>query len=113
MTGLTITGRLSRRTVGRSPTKPIVLPAAPPPRPMPTGPTRLARMLALAYHVEQLIDEGELRDFAQAARALRITRARVSQIADLRFLPTTVQEDILLGRTTTTEHQLRSRNNPH
>ena len=109
MTELTIVGTLARRFAGRRQKKtvePTTL--VPPPRVLPTGPTRLARMLALAYHVENLIDRGEFLDYAQAARALSITRARVSQIADLRLLPTSVQEDILLGRSTATERQLRA-----
>ena len=34
------------------------------------APSRLARMLALAHHVERLIDTGELTGYAEAARVL-------------------------------------------
>ena len=107
MSELTVVGRLQRRTAGRRPRN--VEPSPPPaPPPKPSGPTRLARMLALAYLIEQRIEEGVLRDYAHAARALRVTRARMSQIADLHLLPLEIQEDILLGRTMATERHLRA-----
>jgi len=119
MTGPTITGRLTRRTAGRR-TRPTMTTATPfptpadalptPPRPRrPPGPARVARMLALAYHVEARIDAGELRDHADAARRLGITRARMSQVAALAYLPIAVQEAILAGTSTATERQLRAR----
>ena len=59
-------------------------------------PTALARRLALAYYIEQLIDEGRLRDYADAARVLGVTRARMTQVMDLLLLPVPVQEDVLI-----------------
>jgi len=78
--------------------------------PTPTAPTipRLARMLALAHHIEALIESGELRDYAHAARLLGITRARMTQIVNLRFLPIALQEDVLLGRVKSSERALRA-----
>ena len=60
-------------------------------------PTRAARMLALAYLIERRIEEGTLRDYADAACRLGVTRARVAQIMDLRGLPAAVQERIVIG----------------
>lgn len=79
-------------------------------RSRPTGsqPSRAARMLALAYYVERLIDAGELRDYADAARRLRVSRARVTQIMNLQNLPLAVQEDILTGAFRAAERNLRS-----
>ncbi len=65
--------------------------------PAPPLPTRIARQLALAYHVERLIESGALKDYADAARRLGITRARMTQIANLRWLACGVQERILAG----------------
>ena len=55
----------------------------------------LARRLALAHCVERLIDDGKLRNYAQAAAVLGITRARVSQLADLALLSAHIQEQVL------------------
>ena len=45
--------------------------------------SRVARQLALAYHVERLIEDGVLKDYAEAARVLGITRARMTQVTNL------------------------------
>ena len=80
------------------------------PAPAPKSPTvpRLARMLALAHHLEALIESGKLRDYAHAARLLGVTRARMTQVMNLLFLPVPLQEDVLLGRVRTTERALRA-----
>ena len=60
-------------------------------------PIRVARLLALAYAVKRGIQEGTTyRDYADAARSLRITRARLTQIINLTFLAPEIQEEILL-----------------
>jgi len=62
-------------------------------------PTRAARNLALAYLIDRLIEEGKLRSYADAARVLGVTRARVTQILGPRYLPVAEQERILrVGR---------------
>ena len=111
MPELTITGKIKRRTVGRRPKAPPTPqdPAETKPAPKPSGPSRLARMLALAYRVERAIESGELEDHAHAARVLGVSRARTSQIEALMLLPIETQEDVLLGRTTVTERSLRTR----
>ena len=69
-------------------------------------------MLALAVHVERLIDAGELVDNADAARHLGLTRARLSQVGALTRLPIDVQEGTLLGTIRATERGLRGRRAP-
>ena len=49
----------------------------------PPPPSRAARMLALAHHVERLIEAGELTGYADAARGLGLTRARLTQVMNL------------------------------
>ena len=56
---------------------------------------RVVRMLALAHRVEGMIRAGELRDFADAARAIDVTRARMTQIMNLLLLAPETQEAIL------------------
>jgi hypothetical protein len=70
--------------------------------------SRVARQLALAYWIEQRIESGELRDLADAARALGLTRARVSQLSNLRLLPSAVQEAVLTPGYAGSERQLRA-----
>jgi hypothetical protein len=56
---------------------------------------RITRLLALAHRVERMIRAGELRDWAEAAQLLGITRARMTQIANLLLLAPEIQEAIL------------------
>lgn len=74
---------------------------------LPQPPARIARQLALAYLVERLIDQGKIRNYAEASRRLSVTRARLSQIANLINLPSETQNAILLGQIRDTESQLR------
>ena len=61
-----------------------------------TGRTpRVTRMLALAHKIDGLIRAGELRDLADAARSIGVTRARMTQITNLLLLAPTIQEQIL------------------
>lgn len=112
MNGITITGRLERPVATNRQPQKSILPPSESPAPASSPPTlpgvsRAARMLALAYHVERLIEDGRLRDYAHAAQLLGITRARMTQVMNLLFLPVSDQEAVLLGRSTTTERQLR------
>ncbi len=61
--------------------------------------TTLARMLAVAHCIARLIDTGAIRDHAEAARRLGVTRARASQLARLCWLAPSIQERILLDDT--------------
>ena len=52
-------------------------------------------MLALAHKIQQAIDRGAVRDRAEVARRLGLTRARVTQLLDLTLLAPDIQEQIL------------------
>ncbi len=74
---------------------------------------RVARMLAMAHEIDELIRDGKLRDLADAARAMELTRARVTQITNLLLLAPEIQMEILelplvtTGRDPVSERQLR------
>jgi hypothetical protein len=71
----------------------------------------VARLLALAHQIDRKVRDGELRDYAHAAKVLGLTRARVSQISGLTLLAPAIQEAILdlppTTRDPVTERQLR------
>jgi len=73
----------------------------------------IARLLALAHRIEGMIRVGEIRDWAEAARLVGITRARMTQIANLLLLAPKIQEGILnlshvtRGEDLVTERSLR------
>ena len=75
---------------------------------------RVAQLLGLAHTIERMVNDGELRDLADAARVLGMTRARISQITNLLLLAPVIQEAILklplvtTGRDPITERQLRA-----
>src|SRR5262249_22288005 len=58
-------------------------------------PARIARQLALAHALQRRVDTGEFADYADMARALGFTRARITQIMDLILLAADIQEGIL------------------
>jgi len=51
--------------------------------------------MALAIKCHDLVESGEVRDYAELARAGYITRARMSQIMNLVNLAPDIQEEIL------------------
>ena len=62
----------------------------------PTGRVpRVARLLAHAHKIDGMIQRGELRDLADAARHLGLTRARVTQVVSLLLLAPEIQEAVL------------------
>jgi len=75
----------------------IAFEEGPPPAPREPvrRPARIAITLALGHKIEQAILEGKLKDRADAARRLGLSRARLSQICDLTLLPVAEQERIL------------------
>jgi hypothetical protein len=81
----------------------------PPPKPRRprTDPSRVAQMLALAHHVEQQIANGAIPDYASAAAALGLTRARLSQVTSLLLLAPEIQRRIALGEIAVSERDLR------
>ena len=70
-------------------------------------------MLALAHKIDGMIRAGELKDLAAAARALGVTRARMTQVMNLLLLAPKIQEAILelpsvtVGRDPVSERALR------
>ncbi len=70
---------------------------APPsqPPPLPAAPARVALLLALAHDIDSKVRNGEIRDWADAARLCGFTRARASQICDLLLLAPDLQETLL------------------
>ncbi len=56
---------------------------------------RVTRTLALAHKIDGMIRAGELRDLADAARAVGVTRARMTQVVNLLLLAPEIQEAIL------------------
>lgn len=68
---------------------------------------RAACLLALAHHVERLIEDGELPSYAAAARALGLTRARLTQVLGLTLLSPSVQERVLTGELDMSERAFR------
>jgi|ERR1043166_7529466 hypothetical protein len=74
---------------------------------------RVARLMALAIHVDELIRTGAIKDYAEAARLGQVTRARMTQIMNLLNLAPDIQEALLCmprtvrGRDAIGERQLR------
>ena len=56
---------------------------------------RLARLLALAWHIDGLVRSGTLASYAAAARLGHVSRARLSQILSLLNLAPDLQEHLL------------------
>ena len=84
------------------------------PKPAPARLPRVAKLMALAIHCEQLIEAGDVADYAEIARLGHVTRARMTQIMNLLHLAPDIQEAILFlprvesGRDPVTERELRS-----
>ena len=66
-------------------------PSPPEPRTPIRRPAKVARMLALAHHLQRTIDNGLVADRAAVARKLGLTRARVTQLLDLLLLAPRIQ----------------------
>jgi hypothetical protein len=58
---------------------------------------RVARLLALAHHWRGLIRDGVVRDQAELARLVGVSRARVTQVIGLLWLAPEIQETVLDG----------------
>lgn len=79
-----------------------------PPKEPEKRPARIALQLALAYRIQRAIEGGEIKDQAEAARLLGLTRARVSQLLDLTLLAPDIQERLLeVGADACPERELR------
>jgi len=68
-------------------------PLPPPPQVFRTP--RITKFMALAIHLQNLIDSGALCDYAQIATLTGLTRARITQIMNLNLLAPRIQEEIL------------------
>ena len=67
---------------------------------------RISRYMALAIHFEDLIRRGIVIDYADLARLGHVTRARVTQIMNLRLLAPEIQEEILFSESMTNRVEL-------
>lgn len=65
---------------------------------------RVTYLMAIAIHFDQLISEGEIEDFAEIARLENVSRARVTQVMNLRLLAPDIQEALLRLPRTTSGH---------
>jgi len=74
---------------------------------------RVSRLMALALHIEGLIQKGVVKDYADLARLGGVSRARISQVMELLNLAPDLQGKLLLlprtvsGRDHLSERQLR------
>jgi hypothetical protein len=85
--------------------------------PKPTRPRgripRIARLLALAHHFQELLDTHVVETQAEIAELAKLTPARVTQIMNLLGLAPDIQEEILFlppvteGQPSVTERDLR------
>jgi hypothetical protein len=87
--------------------KPDSTSAAQTPKACPRRVPRIARLMALARHVEELVHLGTVGSYAAAARLGCVSRARISQILGLLNLAPDLQEQLLF-----LEHPARGRPTP-
>ncbi|CAM4543429.1 hypothetical protein [Myxococcus xanthus] len=83
--------------------------APPPPREVARRPAHVARMLALAHHVESAIGRGLVASAADVASQLGFTRARVTHLLDLLLLAPDIQEEVLFLEAVEGEEPLSER----
>ena len=76
--------------------------------PDPPRTARIARLMALAIKFQDMVDRGEVRDYADLARLGYVSRARPTQIMNLLLLAPNLQEQLLFSATTVEERRLRS-----
>ena len=91
--GLTVTRQVHFRK-GRGTRKVLKEGNAPVTEPLGSVP-RISRLMALAIHMQELVDEGEVADYADLARLAHVSRARITQIMNLLLLAPSIQEDLL------------------
>jgi hypothetical protein len=65
--------------------------------PLPPAIPRLTRLMALAIKFQDMVGQGQVRDYADIARLGYVTRARLTQIMNLSLLAPEIQEGILFG----------------
>ena len=69
---------------------------------------RVAKLMALAIKLDDMIRQGLVKDHAEIARLGQVSRARVSQVMGLLNLAAGIQEAALCNSNGITERQLRS-----
>ena len=67
------------------------------PEPAPPRIPRITRLMALAIKFQDMVDRGEVRDYAELARLGYVTRARITQIMNLVNLAPDIQEQLLFA----------------
>jgi len=97
-TPIVIEGTIPLGRRGRA-SRPEANGAGSPPNSLPSSCSpRIARLLALAWHVEGLIRSGAVPSYAAAARLGHVSRARLCQILSLLNLAPDLQEHLLFLR---------------
>jgi hypothetical protein len=85
-------GRGGRKVPAVGPASPVVRPGRVP---------RVARLMALAVRIDELVRTGAVESYAEVARLGHVTRARVSQVTNLLNLAPDIQEALLFLPPTT------------
>ncbi len=57
----------------------------------------VVRSIVLAFQIEQVVRDGRARNYAEVAKQLGMTRARVSQVLRLLSLPPAILDTLLLA----------------
>jgi hypothetical protein len=83
--------------------------AAGPKVPDPPRIARITRLTALAIRFQDMVDCGEVRDYADLARLGYVTRARLTQIMNLLNLAPDIQEELLTLSTLPAQAELSER----
>ena len=84
------------------------------PAPAPPRIPRITRLMALAIKFQDMIDRGEVKDYADLARLGFVTRARITQVMNLLNLAPQIQEALLVPNgassswSPVSEHDLRA-----
>jgi hypothetical protein len=58
---------------------------------------RMSRLLALALKMEQMIQEGRVKNYTELAHLGQVSAARITQVMNLLHLAPDIQEEILVG----------------
>src|SRR5262245_35570118 len=69
-----------------------------PAEPSASQPPRIAVLMALAIHMEQLLRGGCVKDQAEMAKLAGVTRARVTQVMGMLNLAPNIQEELLIQK---------------
>jgi hypothetical protein len=56
---------------------------------------RISKLMALAIHFDGMIREGKVKDMSELARLSHVTQPRMTQIMNLLYLATDIQEELL------------------